>query len=94
MAPRGREDLGQRLLELKEDLEEKKSKRSELQGELKSLMQQLKEFGVETFQQAESLIKKQEQELEEMEQSIRIGIGKIEDLMYPEEGVDEEQEEE
>jgi hypothetical protein len=62
-------------------LEEKKSQRSELQGELKSLMKQLREFGVETLEQAESLIEKQKEELEGMEESIHSSIQEIEELM-------------
>ena len=56
-----RNDIGNKLLSLKRELEEQKSQRSELQGELKSLTKQMEmEFGVKTASQAEKLIEKME----------------------------------
>ena len=77
-----RNDLGQRLLEIKRALEEKKSKRSELQGEHKGVMKQLKqEFGVDSLEDAERRIREEEQELQKMEEEIRAQIYEVEELM-------------
>jgi len=50
-------NLGKRLLNLKEELETKKAERQELQGELKSLIKQLKELGIDNVEQAEKELK-------------------------------------
>ena len=77
-----RDDIGSKLLSLKRELEEQKSQRSELQGELKSLTKQMEmEFGVKTASQAEKLIEKMEKEIEKNEKSIRNRIREIERLM-------------
>ncbi len=81
MASNGKDQLGRKLLQIKEELEKKKSQRSELQGELKSLMKQLKEFGVDTIEQAYKIQEKQSAELKKLEQSIQEGIEEIEQLM-------------
>ena len=79
---RDREQLGQRLLRMKEDLEQKKSQRSELQGELNSVMKQLQEeFGVETLEQAEERLEKEKQGLQEMETAVREQVEEIEEMM-------------
>lgn len=80
MASNGK-DIGRKLLQIRDELEKKKSQRSETQGELKSLMKRLKEFGVETLEQAEKLIQKQEAELEKMQSTIEEGIEEIEQMM-------------
>lgn len=77
----GKDNLGQKLIEIKEELEGKKSQRSESQGELNSLMKQLKECGVETVEQAEELIRKQEKELQVMETEIEEEVEEIENMM-------------
>jgi len=66
---------------IKEELEEKKAKRLELQGELKSLMNQLKELGVNSLEEAEEMIHQMEKELEEIRESIEEQIEQIEELM-------------
>ncbi len=81
MASRNRESLGQRLLEMKEELEEKKSQRSELQGEWKSVVKQLEEFGAKSLEEAAQQIETEEEELEKMEASIRGQIEELEELM-------------
>ena len=79
--PRDREQLGQRLLKMKDDLEQKKSQRSELQGELNSVMKQLQEeFGVETLEQAEERLEKEKQGLQEMETVVRERVEEIEEM--------------
>jgi uncharacterized phage infection (PIP) family protein YhgE len=82
-APRnGKNDIAQKLLLMKKKLEEKKSKRSELQGEMKSIQKQLEEdFQVESLEGAEALIEEEEEKLQKMEAEIRKGIEEIEGLM-------------
>ncbi len=81
MESNGADRLGRKLLKIKEELEEKKAKRLELQGELKSLMNQLKEFGVNSLEEAEEMIHQMEKELEEIRESIEEEIKEIEGLM-------------
>ena len=81
MESNGADRLGRRLLKIKEELEEKKAKRLELQGELKSLMNQLKELGVNSLEEAEEMIHQMEKELEEIRESIEEQIDEIEGLM-------------
>ena len=76
------EELGQRLLKLKGTIEKKKSERSELQGEAKSLTKQLKdEFGVATVEEAKKLQEKKEAERAELQGDISATITEIEGLM-------------
>ncbi len=81
MESNGTDKLGRKLLKIKEELEEKKAKRLELQGELKSLMNQLKELGVSSLEEAEEMIHQIEKELEEIRESIEEEIKEIEGLM-------------
>lgn len=81
MESNGADRLGRKLLKIKEELEEKKAKRLELQGELKSLMNQLKELGVNSLEEAEEMIHQIEKELEEIRESIEEEIKEIEGLM-------------
>ena len=75
-------DLGEKFLALKRRLEKQKEQRAELQGELKSLMNQLEqEFGVKTILQAEKKAKKIGEELKELEQTISGQIKEIEEMM-------------
>ena len=76
--------LGQKLLEIKEELEGKKARRAELQGELKSLMKQLQEYGAENLEEAGNLIQQQEKEIKETETSIKEGLREIEEMMEDE----------
>jgi len=81
----GRGDLGQRLLQLKRQIEEKKESRSQLQGELRSLQKQLfEDFEVKTLEEAEVLIAKTEKKLQKMEQEIRQEIEEIERMLEDE----------
>lgn len=76
---RDRADLGSKLLSLKKRLEEQKSQRHELQGELNSLTKQMEQdFGIKTIDQAEKQIKKMQDEIERMEKSIMSKIRQIE----------------
>jgi predicted transcriptional regulator len=81
----GRGDLGQRLLQLKRQIEEKKESRSQLQGELRSLQKQLfEDFGVKDLEEAEALIDKIDKKVLKMEQEIRQEIEEIERLLEDE----------
>ena len=85
MATVGKDQLGRKLLQLKETLDQQKTQRSELQGELKTLMKQLKDdHGVESVEAAEALIEKERAELDKLERDIRQGIEEIEQLMSQE----------
>jgi predicted nucleic acid-binding Zn-ribbon protein len=86
MESNGADKLGRKLLKIKEELEEKKAKRLELQGELKSLINQLKELGVNSLEEAEEMIHQTEKDLEKMRESIEEQIGEIEELMEGGEG--------
>jgi len=74
-------ELGQRLLRLKEQLERKKAERTELQGQLKSVMEVLKkQYGVETLEEAREKMEGLEREVKEHEAEIYKGLEKIETL--------------
>lgn len=80
--PRSRGDVGQRLLQLKRELEEKRDARAQLQGELKSLQKQLLEdFRVETLEQAKESIERMDERIQKMGQEIQDGIETIEGMM-------------
>lgn len=78
------QDLTQKLLNLQQELENKKIERSEYQGELRSLMQQLKTFGLSSLNDAEKFVKKEKEELKKEEERIRNEIEEIKELMYGE----------
>jgi len=81
-ASRNGEDLGRKLLKLKEQIDSEKSRRSELQGELKSIMKRLSdEFGISSLDEAKKKIDEQKEELENLELKINESIEKIEDLL-------------
>ena len=76
------EELGGRLLKLKGIIENKKSERSELQGELKSITKQLKdEFGITAVEEAKQLQEEKEAERSELQDNIAAEIAGIEKLM-------------
>lgn len=84
-APGNGEDAERRLLSMKKKLEEKKDRRSELQGELKSIQKQLvKEFKAKSLEDAEAMIEAGEEEQERLEQEIWKGIEEIEEMMTKE----------
>ncbi len=77
-----RENIGRRLLEMKKQLESERQQRSEMQGELKGIMNQLaEEFGVKSLEAAEAQIAQKEQDIVQMEQDLRERINEIERLM-------------
>ncbi len=82
MGKHGGGDLGQRLLRMKNELEDKKSELLQLQGELKSLMEQLEqEYGIDSLEQAEERIQKEEMELEQAKERILEKIGRVEKII-------------
>ncbi len=73
-------DLGQRLLNLKQDLEEAKSKRSELQGQLKGLMKQLKdEFELDSLGEAQERIEELNEQLDALQNKLNTELEKAEE---------------
>ena len=70
------------LLELKEKMEQAKTKQAELIGRKKYLMQELeKEWECKTTIEASSLIKEMKEEIEALENKIAEGLRKLEALM-------------
>ena len=71
--------LGERLLHLKELLENERSKQTELKGELKSLMAQLKnDFNLNSLEEAEAKLEELEQIIHENEEIINAKIEELE----------------
>ena len=84
-APGNGGDAARRLLSMKKKLEEKKDRRSELQGELKSIQKQLvEEFKAKSLEDAEAMIEAGEEEQERLEQEIWKEIEEIEEMMMKE----------
>ncbi len=71
--------LGERLLHLKELLENERSKQTELKGELKSLMAQLKnDFNLNSLEEAEAKLEELEQIIHENEEIINAKTEELE----------------
>ena len=76
------EDLGRRLLSLKERLEEKKEQRAKLQGELAGIMRRLEqEFEVGSLEEAEARVAEDEQALRKINVEITRQVETLEKLM-------------
>ncbi len=76
------EDLGRRLLDLKEQLEKQKQKRAEMQGELKSMNRRLeKEFGLDSVDAAEKYVEREEVDLQSIQEAISEKIDELEEMM-------------
>lgn len=74
------EDLGERLLKIKRKLEKEKERKSQLQGELKSIMRQLEdEFKVSSIEQAEELLAEYKEKLQKMKDSLHRKIEQLEE---------------
>jgi len=70
------------LLELKEDIEQAKTKLAELKGREEYLMQQLElEWDCKTIEDAEEVLRTVEKEIEELDEQIEEGVKKIEEKM-------------
>ncbi len=82
MGASGSGDVGRRLLELKKQLEQEKQQRSEMQGELRSLMSRLEEeFGAKSLEDAQAQVKEKETALATMEQELAQQVEEIQLLM-------------
>lgn len=74
------DDLGERLLKIKRKLEKEKERKSQLQGELKSIMGQLEdEFKVSSIEQAEELLAEYKEKLQKMKASLHRKIEQLEE---------------
>ncbi len=74
--------IAQKLLDLKERIERERSRRSELQGELKSVQKQLKQnYSVETVEAAEKMLAEMEQRLTTIEGDIKDKIEQAEKIL-------------
>ncbi|HOP33346.1 MAG TPA: hypothetical protein PKI14_16995 [Fervidobacterium sp.] len=72
--------VGERLLRLKELLEDERAKQAELKGELKSLMTQLKtEFNLNSLEDAEAKLNELEQVINEHEEVIGAKVKELEE---------------
>ena len=70
----------QQLLKLKEDIDQAKSKVSELKGRQQSLNEQLsEEWGCSTIKEAEAKVKKLEKEITDLDNKINEGIKELEE---------------
>lgn len=78
-------NIGQELLKMKKELEDLKSKRTEVQGELKGLMKRLKEeFNIKTIEEGETEIKVQEDAINELSSELQEQIDEIKGMMKDE----------
>ena len=78
--------LAQRLMDLKERIEKERRRRDEIQGELKSVLKQLKQnYSVETLEEAQELLEDMDARLQSIEADIREKIEQAEALLNQEE---------
>ena len=69
----------QRLLELKQEIDEAKTKVSELTGQKNALMKQLKEeYGCKTIQDADNKVDDLEKQIDDLNSQIEQGIEELE----------------
>lgn len=81
-ALRSREELGRRLLTLKEQIEKEKTEKARVQGELDSTLSQLKrEFKVSSLEEAQAQLVEEENALKQLQQSISTALEELEELM-------------
>jgi uncharacterized protein YicC (UPF0701 family) len=74
--------LAQRLMDLKEHVEKERRHRDELQGELKSVLKQLKQnYSVETLEEAQELLEDMDSRLQSIEADVQEKIEKAEELL-------------
>lgn len=80
--PRNKSKIAERLMDIKEELEQKKEERSKLQGELRGLLARMKdEFNVGSLDEADKRLQEMGIELEQMEEQLANQIEAIEELM-------------
>lgn len=78
------EDLGERILQLKKTLEKRERERAELQGELRSVMSQLQEMGIDNLDTARKQLEENRKTIEKVRESIQEKIAEVEELMFNE----------
>lgn len=67
------------LIDLQEEIEERKTQKAQLEGERNAILKQLKEdWGCKTVKQAEALITEKEQEITDLEADIETGLEELE----------------
>jgi seryl-tRNA synthetase len=67
------------LIELQEEIEQRKTQKAQLEGERNAIMKQLKEeFGCVSIKQVEAVIAKKEKEVEALEEEIESGLAELE----------------
>jgi len=76
--PRG---LEKELLEIKERLERRKEKRTQLQGELKFLLSQLNELGVSNEDEVEAKIKELQKGLKKLKRDLESRVERIQEQL-------------
>jgi len=77
-----KQDIVKRLADLKAQIEREKAARAELQGELKTLMKQLKEdFGISSLSDADKKIAILERDIDVMEAELEKKVREIERIM-------------
>lgn len=80
MSDKGME-LHQQITKIKIELDTKKAERQELQGQLKSVMEQLQEYGISTLEEAQAKITREEKELSDMTYDIEEQIKTLKEMM-------------
>jgi len=87
--------IGRQLLDMKSKLEKKKSKRSEIQGELNSVKKQMKEsFSTDDLDEVKSQLEENETRLEQMEDALKLQVDTLQRALENMEAIDDEDEEE
>ena len=72
-------ELADRLLTLQEKIDEAHNAHASCKGALRQIKEQLQQdFGIKTFKEANRLLKKCKQELEEMDRQLKEGVKKLE----------------
>jgi len=72
----------EKLIELQEEIEERKTQKAQLEGEKNAIVKQLKEdFGCKSVKQAEALIKEKESDVAKLEDELEEGLEELEKLL-------------
>jgi hypothetical protein len=80
-------DLGKELLEIREEIDKRKTKKSEQEGALKIYYNRLKtEFGCNTIDEAEEYIEKLSEERDELKLQLEQGVDDIKQQLKLKEG--------
>jgi len=72
----------EKLIELQEEIEERKTQKAQLEGEKNAIVKQLKEdYGCKSIKQAEALIKEKEVAVAQLEEELEEGLEELEKLL-------------